>query len=195
MGCLMLDVDGVLVGSARPWTATLEADLGIRPVDLQTGFFKKYWHKIVIGQADIAPVLEQALREMRIEISAADLMAYWFSNDAAVVASVLEDVATLRQSGWRVWLATNQEHARATYLMENMGLGQHVDGICFSAALGARKPNRAFYREAALMSGSAGDYVLVDDTEANVKAARKYGWAAHHWTGRMSLIAAVETVS
>ena len=188
MRCLMLDVDGVLVSSERPWTSDLKADLGIRPEQLRDGFFKKYWHKVVVGQAELEPVLTQALLEMRLTVPASDLIEYWFSHDANLVASVLEEVDALRQDGWAVWLATNQDHVRAKYLMDDLGLGAHVDGICYSAALGARKPDRGFFDAAMVRTGRArADHVLVDDTEVNVKAARKSGWAAHLWTGRMKL--------
>lgn len=189
MPCLMLDVDGVVLDDRRLWTADLEADLGIPPAHLQDGFFKKYWHKIVVGQAELEPVLGQALREMHLNVRAQDLIAYWFSNDAQIVTSVLEDVSRLRGSGWTVWLATNQDHARAKYLMEDLGLSSKVEGMCYSADLGARKPHRGFFQASMAKTGeAAAEHVLVDDMEANVAAARKAGWQAHQWTGRKKLV-------
>ena len=190
---LMLDVDGVLLSDARPWNSNLERDLGISPRKLQDNFFAKHWHKIVIGKAEIEPLLDEALRNMRAHISAEALLTYWFENDAVVDQAVLRDVDALRRSGVAVFLATNQEHARATYLMEDLGLGTHVDGIIYSAALGERKPHRGFFSGAASITGqSAGAHFLVDDTEANVVAARKYGWNAQRWEASMSLSSLID---
>lgn len=185
---LMLDVDGVLLSDARPWVANLEADLGLSPTMLQARFFKKHWHKIIVGEADIESVLALVLEQLGAKVSAADVLTYWFSHDARVEPSVLADVDDLRVGGWKVFLATNQEHARAAYLMQNLGLKAHVDGIAYSARLGARKPDAAYFREAQKLTGGANDaHLLVDDTQANVKAARKFGWSAQHWEPQMRL--------
>jgi putative hydrolase of the HAD superfamily len=94
----------------------------------------------------------------------------------------------LRTSGWRVFLATNQEHVRARYLTETLGLGAHLDGIVYSAALGHRKPANEFFRGAEkAVSAAPGDLVLVDDAPANIEAARRCGWDAIHWTKERTL--------
>ncbi len=184
----MLDVDGVLLSNAVPWTRNLKSDLGISPADLQRTFFKKHWHKIVVGNGDIMPLLGLALEQMGSVVSAERLLDYWFKNDATVVSGVLEDVAFLKDKGWRAFLATNQEHVRAHYLMEGLGLAVHFDGIAYSAGLGARKPHSEFFARATAMTGAdASEHVFVDDTDANVRAARKSGWVAHHWEPTMRL--------
>jgi putative hydrolase of the HAD superfamily len=77
---------------------------------------------------------------------------------------------------------------RARYLMEEMGLGAHVDGIVYSAALGVRKPMPEFYRLAQERTGvEAGEIVFVDDVAANVEAAKAVGWNSVLWTGERRL--------
>jgi putative hydrolase of the HAD superfamily len=101
---------------------------------------------------------------------------------------VLSTVKRYRDRGLSVFLATNQEHLRADYLMRQVGLGAHVDGIIYSAALGHRKPSAEFFERAAAIAAAAPEnIVLVDDTLANVEAARQAGWSAVHWTGNGSL--------
>jgi putative hydrolase of the HAD superfamily len=189
---LMLDVDGVLVrgrpADGRAWASGLETDLGVSAEALHHGFFAPHWDEIVVGRAGLMERLGPALAVIAPGVSAERLVEYWFGQDAQLDEGVLADVAALRARGVAVHLATNQEHLLAGYLMGRLGLGGRVDGIQYSAALGARKPEGAFFARAAAAVGAApGELMLVDDTAANVEAARAAGWLARHWTGEVRL--------
>lgn len=188
----MLDVDGVLVNGrpadGQPFGTRLEADLGLSLERLQKAFFHRYWEAIVTGQEPMMDRLTAVLAEIAPHLTAETLTDYWFANDSRIDADVLAGAGALRAEGWRVFLATNQEHHRAKYLMETLGLGDHVDGIVYSAALGHKKPTHEFFRgaEAAVAAGPD-DLVLVDDLIANIEAARRCGWRAIHWTNQGAL--------
>ncbi|NDV00434.1 HAD-IA family hydrolase [Pseudoroseicyclus tamaricis] len=188
---LMLDVDGVLVtgrpGDGRPWATSLAADLGLEPERLQESFFRPHWQEIVTGRAELEPALAGSLAKIAPDLPARDLMDYWFSRDSRIDAALLDEVASLRAGGLPVWLATNQEHRRAAYLLETLGLAAHVDGILHSARLGAMKPEPAFFAAAEAAAGGEGPFLLVDDSERNVTAARAAGWQAEVWTGEARL--------
>lgn len=189
---LMMDVDGVLVRGrpedGLPFSTDLEADLGLSPDRLRHEFFTPHWEEIVTGRAPLVERLSPVLARIAPQVSAAALIAYWFENDSRIDQEVLLAMAAYRQEGARIYLATNQEHQRASYLMTTMGLGPHVDGILYSADIGHRKPTVDFYRLATEHAGvPAAQIVLVDDTLANVEAARQFGWRAVHWTGDGSL--------
>lgn len=185
---LMMDVDGVLV-RGRPKDGLhlftdLEADLGLSPDLLREAFFKPHWEEVVTGRAPLVERLASVLARVRPGLAAEALIAYWFENDSRIDQEVLAAMATYRRRGLRIYLATNQEHLRASYLMTEMGLGAHVDGIIYSAEIGHRKPSPDFYQIAAERAGApAAQIMLVDDTLANVEAARQCGWRADHWTG------------
>lgn len=188
----MLDVDGVLLrgrpADGLPWATGLEADLGVSPAALHQAFFAVHWAEIVVGRAGLMERLRPALAGIAPGVSAERLVAYWFAQDSRVDEGVLADVAALRARGIAVHLATNQEHLRAEWLRERFaGL---VDGVQYSACLGAKKPDRAFFALAAAAVGvPAEQLVLVDDTAANVAAARAAGWQAAPWTGEDRLLA------
>ena len=194
----MLDVDGVLVGGrpddGRELFATLEADLGLSPALLRAAFFEPHWQAIVTGKEPLAPRLASVLGRIAPQFAADTLIDYWLAHDSRIDAAVLAAVDALRLDGIPVWLTTNQEHLRARYLMETMGLGAHVDGIAYSAALGFRKPAPEFYRLAAERSGAApAEIIFVDDTLPNVEAAERAGWHALHWRKGCDLLAMIET--
>ena len=189
--CLMLDVDGVVVTGrpedGRSWATDIERDLGIAPDALHAHFFAPHWGDVVIGRKPLLDALAESLPALSPSLAAQDFIDYWFSKDARIDEAVLAACDTLRGRGVQVFLATNQEHLRAAYLMDRLALRNHVDGIVYSAEIAARKPDRAFFAAAEKRSGAAPrDILLVDDTKANIDAARDAGWQAMHWTAGSS---------
>ncbi len=190
---VMLDVDGVLVRGrpedGRPWAERLEADLGLCPAALHRAFFAPHWEEIVVGRAGLMERLGPALADIAPWLPAERLVEYWFGQDARLDEGLLVELAALRARGVTVHLATNQEHLRAAHLMGPLGLGAHAEAIHHSAAIGARKPQPAFFRHVAAAVGlPPGALVLVDDTPANVDAAVAEGWRALCWTGEDRLL-------
>lgn len=186
--CLMLDVDGVVIAGrpqdGQPWSTSLASDLGIDPTRLQTAFFRPFWAQIVTGKLGLAETLDACLPRLGARITTPEFIAYWFARDARLDPEVIEDLHHLRAQGLTVYLATNQEHLRAAYLMHDLGLRDHVEGIVYSAALGVRKPDRAFFTAAAAHLGKPpSSLLLVDDTRANITAARTAKWRACLWRG------------
>ena len=184
----MMDVDGVLVRGrpedGLPFATDIEKDLGLSLGLLQREFFKPHWSEIVTGRAPLTERLSAVLAKIAPELGVETLIDYWFSKDARIDRDVLDGLARYRAQNIKVFLATNQEHRRAAYLMNDLGLADHVDGIVYSAELGYRKPQQDFYRLATQRVGAAPDrIVLVDDTLENVESATAFGWQAVHWTG------------
>lgn len=188
----MLDVDGVIVqGRARdgrPWTTDLARDLGIDPARLQAEVFNPYWRQILTGSADLSEVLARILPRISAGVGPQALIDYRFAQGARLNSALIGALAGLRDGGLQIWLATNQDPSRADWLMQDLGLAHHVDGMIHSADLGAAKPDAAFFdRAAGVMAKRTGlgrrELLLIDDQKANVASARANGWNAVHWTG------------
>lgn len=184
---LMVDMDGVLI-HGRPddgshWGISLETDLGLRREDFQKNFFDVYWTDIVVGRAGLMDHLPPVLERIAPHLSAERLIAYWFAHDARLDRDLLQDLEHVRTAGVPVYLATNQGRMRAQYLMETVGLARYVDGVYYSAALGAKKPDRAFFEKVVSRTGiEPGSLLLIDDALSNVDAVLAPGWKAIHWT-------------
>lgn len=188
---LMVDVDGVLVDGrpedGRPWRTSIEEDLGFSAETLHEQFFAPYWESIVLGRTGLMEHLIPALQTIAPHVSPAQFVSYWFERDSRLVLSFLPEFAWARAAGVHVFLATNQEHLRAAYLMEIVGLTRHVDGMFYSARLGARKPDREFFARVQAQVGLCGDEILlIDDSRENIEAALNAGWHALHWTEECS---------
>ncbi|QND49236.1 HAD-IA family hydrolase [Rhizobium lusitanum] len=186
MKVLMVDVDGVLV-HGRPSDGLhlftyLERDLGLSRDLIQKEFFQTHWGDIVTGRDELEPRLASVLAKIAPNLSAAALIDYWFENDSRLDRTLLADLATLRAKGIPMYLATNQEHRRAAYLMEKLGLSSYFDGIFYSAMFGHQKPAPEFFRLATERVGiEASEIGFIDDYPANIEAAQQFGWKAMHW--------------
>ncbi|KGD86601.1 HAD-IA family hydrolase [Rhizobium sp. YS-1r] len=192
MKVLMVDVDGVLVNGrpadGLPFATDLERDLGLPLAPLQREFFKPYWPDIVTGREPIEPRLTAVLANIAPHIETETLLGYWFANDSRLDKRLLEDLAELRKGGVALYLATNQEHRRAAWLMSELGLATHFDDIFYSAKLGHRKPDQNFFRLATAKAGvEPHEIMFIDDAAENIEGARQFGWNAVHWTPGMTL--------
>ena len=186
---LMVDIDGVVV-IGRPadgahWKTGLEVDLGISAADLKQHFFQPFWAQIVTGQLPLRPTLAGALAKCAPHLDATRLIGYWFSHDARLDRAVLGHLAAARARGLKAYFATNQDHERARYLWQELGLARHGDGMIHSARLGVAKPDPGFFEGAARITGAGpAQHLLIDDSAANVSAAHAAGWQALHWTAQ-----------
>ena len=127
--------------------------------------------------ADIAP-----------HLTCDQLCAYWFENDSHLDHDLLDQLAAFRAQGYALHLATVQEHERAAYLWNDMGLKDRFDAIHYAADLGHAKPADGFYAAIEARTGYApGELFFIDDKVANVQAAQARGWKAALWTGRERL--------
>lgn len=190
IAALMVDVDGVLIdgrpGDGRAWQTSMEEDLGVSPDALHNEFFVPYWEDILVGGSGLMERLTPALQKIAPEVNPAVLVSYWLERDSRVVRPLLQELSLVRAKGVRVYLATNQEHLRAGYLMETLGLAEYVDGMFYSARIGAKKPDSEFFaRVQAAVAIDRKEILLIDDNRQNVEAARLAGWQAFHWTTRI----------
>lgn len=150
---------------------------------MQREFFDVYWNDIVLGQAALMDHLPPVLKRIAPHLSADQFLAYWFEQDSRLNHALLENLDKVRTMGIFIYLATNQEHIRATYLMQSLRLTECVDDIYYSAQLGCKKPHPQFFHAISSASGfTPSELLLVDDTLANVAAAAALGWNTLHWS-------------
>jgi putative hydrolase of the HAD superfamily len=183
---LALDIDGVLVHPSEEldggrWDSRMSLDLGIDPDSLRQKFFVKYWPEIIVGQRDLKQDLAAVLPDIHPQVSAEQLMAYWFEHDARVDQAVAELVQEWRQeTRGRSVAVSNQEKYRVAYLREYVGLSQLVDYIFWSGNMGVTKSDPEFYVSATnKLDVEPGQVWFFDDDIRNVEVAAAAGWNAH----------------
>jgi putative hydrolase of the HAD superfamily len=157
-------------------------------------FFSKDWLDVVRGRLDLYVALHGYLEPKGLADRMEEFVAYWFEKDAMIDRDVLAQADAWRvRTGGRCFAATNQEHHRLAYLRDTVGLGKHFDEMIYSAALGVCKPERVFFTNAQARMGVtvAQSILFIDDSPANVDAARMAGWRAALYRGPESLAQAL----
>src|SRR5690606_38191590 len=98
---------------------------------------------------------------------------YWLMQDSVLNQPLLDHIRVLRaQPDIRLFIATNQEHLRATWLWSHLGLGELFEDIFYSARVGIRKPERGFFDFIEQCIGPQSEPpLLFDDTPKVIQGA------------------------
>ncbi|OYW94202.1 MAG: hypothetical protein B7Z13_05320 [Caulobacterales bacterium 32-67-6] len=186
---LMIDVDGVVIRHPQGlrWDHTIEADLGVNPARFQSAFFAVHWPEVIIGRAGLHERLALAVPDFAPHLTPEAIIAYWFSKDAHLDQDFLDQLVALN-GRYALHLATVQEHLRAAYIWNELGLKDRFEAIHYSADYGCGKPDPAFFEAVAQRTGHAPqELLLIDDSPRNVEAARASGWRAGLWDGTQTV--------
>jgi len=191
---LFFDVDGVLIDGwhanaalRKPWSDSLEADLGVNVKDFEAVFFViaegeriSIMDSCVMGKRDLKEALQTVLPTLGYQGSVDDFVSYWFEKDSNINLEVFDIVAQLKAiPEVELFVATGQEHYRALYLWDQLAFSSHFERIFYSANIGYLKSNTKFFE---VINTELGIAELVqtplffDDSEAVVEAAIEAGW-------------------
>ena len=155
---------------------------------LQSRFFQVHWDDVVHSRAGLRDKLTSVLGNIAPHVGCEQLIRYWFEEDAELDAALLAQLAAVRSTGVALHLATVQEHERAAWLWNALGLRERFDAIHYAADLGVSKPSQAFYQAVEDRVGLRGPAIaFIDDSERNVRPADEGGWQAALWTPGASL--------
>ncbi len=182
---LIFDVDGVLVDGyhARPdgqtWEEELLIQLGIDHKRFRDEFiYEIFIKKVVVGQTALIDALDRRLPSFGYKGSSMAFAQHWVARNSRPNTELLEDIRRLKaKADIRLYLATNQDHARAQWLWQTLGLCELFDEMFYSARARAMKPTDTFFNFAAARMGPQSEMPLFfDDTQKVVEGARNFGW-------------------
>ncbi|UJP41664.1 HAD-IA family hydrolase [Cellulomonas palmilytica] len=127
------------------------------------------------------PYLEAILGEFGVTAPTEQVYAdVWLRIER--VPATFDIVEALRRNGYGVHLGTNQERERGEHMRTALGYDAVFDVSCYSYDLGVIKPDARFFVEASRRIGAPPASILfIDDTLANVEAARTAGMTAVRW--------------
>lgn len=178
---LLLDADGVVQSYVAGWPDAFAAYVGSRAAEFAARV-NLVEAPALAGRGDFLPALGELLAEFGVAEDAAIVHdRIWL--DIVVDAEVVALVAELRGRGVPVHLASNQRRDRAESILARFGYADRFDRCFFSHALGAVKPDPAYFAAlVADLGAEPEDLVFVDDVLANVEAASAAGIDALHWS-------------
>ena len=156
----------------------------------QTAFEAELLRKAITGRiSDDAwrmEVLNQLQRSHPGSNARAAVKA-WSVSTGVVNPAVLSVVRQARKQV-KVVLVTNAT-SRLQSDLTALGLLGEFDAVVNSSVVGAVKPDELIYRAALRSAGAAPEQaLLVDDSKANVEAARRFGIRALHYENEASMI-------
>jgi len=185
---IFFDVDGVLVHGyhSNPeksvrWDENLLRDLGIDPEEFRHKFvFEIFISEVLTGRRPLVSALEEVLPDLGFHRSPMILVDYWMRHDSNIDEDLMDIVARMaRSDGAALYLATNQEHMRALWLWQSLGMSEHFADIFYAARMGTLKPEGGFFESVMKRIGPQVEPpLLFDDSPKVVEGARAFGWDA-----------------
>ncbi|WP_337267669.1 HAD-IA family hydrolase [Oryzifoliimicrobium ureilyticus] len=192
MQSILFDVDGVLIHGytgqterRRRWDQHIKADLGIDSEVFTQTFIRGVFEKEVLtGRKALLEALEEVLPDVGYRGSPLTVASYWINRDSHLNYQLLDLVRRLRHhKDVRLYVATNQEHMRAFYLWNKLGLENLFDDIFYAARLGVLKPDPLFYsRVMDIIGPQIKQPIIIDDSLSVVRTAEEFGWQGIYYT-------------
>lgn len=189
---VVFDVDGVLVHGyhARPdlrdhWDEALQG-IGINADRFQREFiFDIFIKRVLIGEVPMVEALDRRLRAFGYKGSTMKVLDLWLGFDFTPNTELVEIIRSLAtHPDVTLYLATNQDHARAQFIWQHPALRGLFEDMFYSARLGRTKYDKKFFAMAdERMVASDMPPLFFDDTEKVLEVARKAGWETVHFTG------------
>lgn len=191
---IFFDLDGVIRHWPDGLSERVEARLGLPSGSIAAAAFEP----ALLRQAVTGEIEDETWRaaiDRAIEETHAIPGAGRAWTDDAGIGRVDEDMLRLvdrLRTRMRVGLLSNAT-TRLERDLEVLDLDRHFDMICNSARMAAAKPDEAIFLAAADRLGVIPQRcVFVDDTAANVEAARRVGMTAIRFTGIAPLLEALD---
>lgn len=175
---MLFDADGVLQSVPAGWARSVRAlvpDSADGEAFLADLFAAE--RRCILGAVDFPTVLADVLARWQSPVEVDEALRLW--QQVEVDAAALALVDALVSAGITTALATNQHAFRAAYMRHELGYQRHFDRLLFSCEIGSAKPEPRFFAVALeQLSVRAGACLFIDDSTANVGAARAVGLAA-----------------
>jgi putative hydrolase of the HAD superfamily len=184
---VIFDVDGVLVHGfhARPDLRETFDDrlrgLGINADRFQREFIHDIFMKrVLVGEVPMVEALDRRLKAFGYKGSTMTVLDLWMGHDCFPNTALLDAIRTLKtHPEIRLYLATNQDHSRAQFLWQSLGLKDIFEDMFYSARFGRTKAHKKFYEMAEeRMPSFEQPPLFFDDTPKVIDAARAHGWEA-----------------
>jgi putative hydrolase of the HAD superfamily len=193
---LLLDFGGVLTPSLYGRMADFCVAAGL-PAGAITEALQTPEGLIVTAQAEAGQLPQRDFELMlarQLGLPADGLIARLLNADFQVPRPAAVNLARrTRAVGLPTGLLSNSWGAGGHDVYTGYDLNALFDVVVISHLVGVRKPERPIFELAAAKLGRVpAQCVFVDDTRANVTAARELGMAAVHYTGEHGQLAEVE---
>lgn len=173
---ILIDLDGVIIHRKQFFSELLAQRLDLDLENDVAPFFKGEFKECMTGIKNLKDVLPPWLTKWRWEGDLDSFLTFWFESEKEIDETVLAYLDTLRESGISVYLATDNEINRLNYVLDDLSLRQHFDGIFGSALIGSKKDSPEFWNEVlSSLKVPASEILFIDDDPKNTEIATELG--------------------
>ena len=189
---ILFDIDGIIIRRDRYFSDKFAESKGI-PIEKVTEFFKGEFKNASFGRADLKDIIVPWLPKWGWDGTVDEFLDKWFKDESTTDPSVLSILDRLRKSHLELYIATRQELHRKNYLWENVGLKNYFDGVFCTCDIGVDKDTLEFFEYCLKeLSLDPEEVMFFDDSEGNVRCARKLGINAYYYEQVEDLTDALE---
>jgi len=171
------DIDGMLLHSEK-FSEAFPKKFGVS-AEAVGEMFAEDFNDCKLGKKDLREVLESRLSGWSTDLSADDVLKFWFNLDNPE-EEVIDFLKDLRSKEVRIVLGTNQEKYRLEHILKNLGFINWTDGVVSSCDIGIKKPDEKFYQEILnrFPDVDKSEILIFDDKEKNVVTLKDLGFNA-----------------
>ena len=197
MRAIFFDVDGVLIHGyhAKPekrvcWDKDLERNFGITRENFIKNFINgPFVNEVLVGKRDLIDALDDVLPQIGYHGGGQNLADYWLRNDSCINFELIDKIKEIKLlEKADLYIATNQEHYRARYLMKELGFEKIFKDIFYAAQIGCLKPHPDYFQYIENVLNLLQPPIFFDDTPAVVEGACAAGWEAYLYEDTQSLL-------
>lgn len=190
---ILFDADGVMIASSSIY-AVLSQLVGI-----DENIIKSDIHEIVnsslMGEVDLVDSLTPILASWKYSSSSNELISLWLEHIDQVNQDLIQHIRQIKsQKQIPIYLASNKEKYRARYLLETNSFNQLFAHSFFSYEMKSLKPGVKYWEyiwdslEYLDDISDRSHVLLIDDDLDNIKAAKNFGFQAHHFQNNAECI-------
>lgn len=177
---ILFDADGVLQRPQTRWRLAFAA----LPTLVEEELLDQFTREILVVEAaflecedDFAAAISEHVARVGHGLDTAAILA--ILNAIEIDAEIMDVVQSIRSSGIKCCLATNQQNHRARHMSEALNYAGLFDGEFYSCRMGVAKPKpRYFEYVLADLKLPAESILFLDDRSENVAAAIQVGMRA-----------------
>jgi HAD superfamily hydrolase (TIGR01509 family) len=148
-------------------------------------------HEVITGALTLPQIHRRLADDHGLALGFADFEAAWLEPYSWPIAGMAELVERLARH-YRLILLSNVDGYYWSVVRDAHPELAHFTSLLLSCDLGLAKPDPAIFRHASEVAAAPPSRcVFVDDTLANVEAARELGFHGHHFRGYSDFVAAM----
>lgn len=180
---ILFDFGGVVYQHPKRVVPVILSKIYHVPVDVADNAYMAIKRDLYSGQTSIIDFIDSISLSLNKNLDPYEVKKLWLKYYAEVAVEnpqIIQLIGKLRKN-YKVYLFSNTTEISHTH-NKTTGIYKYFDDVFLSFKMKLMKPEPVFFRQVMKKTGfKADEYLLVDDTEENLKTAQKLGLHTIHF--------------